>query len=126
MHQIEFLEREKWNRKEFLEDNSEDESGFCVTHRTDELIGWKPPCPRAEGYKNLLRENESDFKDLGYVPEDHEYWWKGQVSLLGASTTYNVRLLEDTDRGFLNLCPTFTLEGTMRVCQSEVIVPWTP
>ena len=55
LHQIEVLEREKWNRKEFLEHNSEDEFGFSVTHRTDEFIGRKPLRARAQGFK-ICRE----------------------------------------------------------------------
>jgi len=73
LHAIEVQARETWNQSEVEEGNIEDEYGFCVTHRTNGFVAWVPPRVRAEGFESLERETESDFRGLGYVPDEHEF-----------------------------------------------------
>ena len=96
---------------------------FSIAHRSNDYIMWKPPTLRSTGWEEIVREDASDFINLGYNPSPNEYLWKGVHSIMGTKEKMVTRLYEDADRNYSTLNPSFRQEGTLKRPQRELSIP---
>lgn len=125
LHSAQVQEVLLWNQPHFTENSLVDDFGFTITHRNCHYIAWKSLYVGFDGFVNVRRETNNDYKNFGYIPHDYELWWKGDIEVIGSDDVYSVRVFDDSDRPFSRLNPNFKLKGVLETYAPELKIPRT-